>query len=145
MLYKKLKEWVIKMQSWMRRTIKRNPYLRIIENTIILQKYVRRYLSQLHEWRIMKGRWALAEKIMTAIILLQCRIRIFYAKKRVRLLQRVVHKRNNAVLAIQRNWYTSKGNYSTFFLLAAYRARYVYTCMYLHIYMHAHTYINIHI
>lgn len=122
-IYKRLKEWVKRTQSWLRRTLVRNQYLRVLHATKTVQMYVRRYLCQLFVWRIWKGIWGKKETEMAAIIRIQCRFRIFNSKKRIRLMQRQFNKYENAALAIQRNWYQSRNEYSSFFLVSAYRAR----------------------
>ena len=60
---------------------------------------------------------------MAAIIMIQCQFRIYHAKKRIRLQIRESVKHENAALAIQRNWYYFRNEFSSFFLVSAYRAR----------------------
>ena len=55
--------------------------------------------------------------------LLQCRWRIFKAKKRIRKIHRDAWTRENASLAIQRTWYRWRDQFHTFFLMSSYRAR----------------------
>lgn len=74
-------------------------------------------------WRLLSSKWRRVEDRMTASIVIQCKFRIFIAKKRIRLKIRDSVKFNNAALAIQRAWYSSRNEFASFFVMSAYRAR----------------------
>ena len=121
--FRVLKYWTIKMQSWTRRTIIRKWYLLILKSCLIIQTYVRRYLTQKYVWNFRKKLWLIIENSMAAVIRIQCRIRIFKAKKKIQLIRYNINKFENAALAIQRNWYQSRNEYSSYFLMRAYKAK----------------------
>ena len=63
------------------------------------------------------------EKKIISVLLIQCRFRIFSAKKRIKLIIQNHLLCDIAALTIQRNWYKFKNEFSGFLLLSAYRAR----------------------
>ena len=121
--YRRLKVRVKQAQAWMRRTYIRNQYVRLLVATKIVQTYFRRYSAQVKKWQMLRREWEMMEVMMTSAILVQCRFRIYAAKKRVKLILRKTELEENAALAIQRNWFNFREEYSTFFLMSAYRAR----------------------
>lgn len=117
-----LRAIAIKCQAWARRTVKRKQYIRLKLATIIVQKYVRRYLAILRKFRMFEVGWVETERRMYAAIKIQCRVRIRRAKLRIK---RIVFNRKLrvwAALVIQKYWYSHKGAFHTYFLMCCYRA-----------------------
>jgi len=72
---------------------------------VTIQRYVRGYLATIWKDIALRKFWRKAEQVLGAAIVLQCRWRIFMAKRRIRLVLRTKWRLENAALAIQRNWY----------------------------------------
>lgn len=119
--YRRLKRITIKCQAWARRTVKRNFFKLLKIKTIIVQKYVRRYLAILLKMRLLNLEWIKLEDPMSAIIKLQCRWRIYRAKIKVKALRDHLELRERSALYIQSLWYKRNHAFHTFVLMSAYR------------------------
>ena len=119
--YKRLKAATIKCQAYGRRTVKRNYYKRLKYSTIIAQKYVRRFLGQLLRMRLEDIHWNHIELPMSPIIRLQCRWRIYLAKKKCAAIRYRNERLQWAALQLQRCWYRKQNAFHTFMLMCAYR------------------------
>ena len=121
--YKKKRQKIIKIQSWIRRSCVRNQYLQVLSFIILIQSCLRRYSSQIIVYEMMKKMWKKKEKKIISALVIQCKFRIFSARKRIKLISQNFLLRDRAALAIQKNWYKFKNGFSGFLLLSAYRAR----------------------
>lgn len=121
--YKRLRATTIKCQAWSRRTVKRIQYKRLKRATIIVQKYVRRYLGILLKLRTFDRMWREGEEPLAAVIMIQCRFRIYRAKRKVRYCRFLIAKKKYSALVIQRNYYRYKRAFHTFFLMCCLRER----------------------
>ena len=119
--YRRLKAATIKAQAYGRRTVRRNWYKRLKYCTIIAQKYIRRFLGLLLKFRLQEVYWSGLEEPMAPIILLQCRWRIFRAKKKCAAVKYRNERLTWAALALQRCWYRKQNAFHTFMLMCAYR------------------------
>jgi hypothetical protein len=119
--YRRLKAATIRAQAYGRRTVKRNWFKKLKYCTIIAQKYIRRMLALLLKIRLEDVYWNELEEPMTPIIRLQCRWRIFAAKKECAARRHRKARLTWAALSLQRCWYRKQNAFHTFMLMCAYR------------------------
>ena len=98
-------------------------YKRLKAATIVVQKYVRRYLCTIHKLHTFAMMWRAAEQPLAAVIMLQCRYRIHLARKRIKNKRFKIALRTYSALVIQRNYYRYKKAFHTFFLMCVLRVR----------------------
>ena len=121
--YRRLKRFTIKAQSWVRRKIVIVCFRLLKKVSIIVQKYVRRYQAINLKFRMLDAKWTSIERPMWNVIVIQCKWRIYLAKRKtdnIRLNQKF---QQFAALVVQRNWYRLKKAFHTFLLMCCYRAR----------------------
>ena len=119
--FRRLKAATIRAQAYGRRTVKRNWFKKLKYCTIIVQKYVRRLLGLNLRRRLEDSYWNELEKPMAPIIRLQCRWRIFRAKKECAARRHRKERLTWAALCLQRCWYRKQNAFHTFMLMCAYR------------------------
>ena len=119
--YRRLKAATIKAQAYGRRTVKRNWFKKLKICTVIVQKYVRRFEGLLLRMRLEDAYWTGLEEPMAPIIRLQCRWRIYVAKKACAAKKYRKERLQWAALQLQRTWYRKQNAFHTFMLMCAYR------------------------
>lgn len=121
--YRRLKRVTIKCQAWMRRTLFHRRFKILKAATIVVQRYVRGYRAVLLKFRLFDQKWSVIEERTLAVIRIQCRWRIFFAKKTLRRKRLELKFIEWAALVLQRNWYRYKEGFHTFVLMCAYRVQ----------------------
>jgi hypothetical protein len=94
---------------------------RLLNATRIVQTYFRRYAAILLRWRKLCRIWNSIESQQIAALRIQQKFRIFMSKNKIRKIKNLIRLRYQSALRIQYFYYFIKNNFSTFFLMSAYR------------------------
>ena len=123
MCYRRLRACAVRMQARTRCVVVRRRYLYLRAQTIVAQCCARRFLAWRRKVERLGAIWRSWERRSAKAVALQRRWRIHRAKVVVG--RRVVfnERRLWGALFMAKKWYKLRGNFSTFVLMSAYRAR----------------------